>query len=97
MTEFQALITGAISGALMKASAEGPFLIDVEIETDSEGNYTNKILVTGQESGEELLVTVTPFGDAVEPLYDTPETVEEKMKGVDVMREAAARHGIELA
>jgi hypothetical protein len=97
MTEFQALITGAVAAALTKASAEGPFLIDVEIEMDEEGNYTNRILVTGQESGEELLVTVTPFGDAVEPLYDTPESVEEKMQGVHAMREAAARHGIELA
>ena len=58
MTEFQALITGAISGSLMKASAEGPFLIDVEIGDDGEGNYTNEILVTGQESGEKLRITV---------------------------------------
>jgi hypothetical protein len=58
MTEFQALITGAISGALMKASAEGPFLIDVEVGVDDEGNYTNEILVTGQESKEQLLVSV---------------------------------------
>jgi hypothetical protein len=90
MTEFQALITGAISGALMKASAEGPFLIDSEVETDAEGNYTNRILVTGRETGEELVVTVEPF-------YDTPETVERKMQGVHAMREAAERHGIELA
>lgn len=59
MTEFQALVTGAISGALMKASAEGPFLIDVEVGVDEEGNYTNEILVTGRESKETLLVTVT--------------------------------------
>jgi hypothetical protein len=60
--QFLPLITGAIAGALMKESApHGPFLIDVEVETDKEGNYTNQILVTGRESGDELLVTVKPL------------------------------------
>ena len=68
MTEFQALVTGAIAGALHKASKEGPFLIDVEVETDKDGNYTNKILVTGKESGEELLVTVAVFDREEEPV-----------------------------
>jgi len=64
VTEFQALIVGAISGALMKHSGqEGPFLIDIEVEMDKDGNYTNKILVRGRVSGEELLITVEPFGE----------------------------------
>ena len=59
MTQFQALITGAISGALMKAAVdEGPFLIDVQVGDDGEGNYTNEVFVTGKESGEKLRVTV---------------------------------------
>ena len=85
MTEFQALITGAISGALMKASAEGPFLIESEVETDKDGNYTNRILVRGTETGEELIVTVEPF-------YDTPESVERKMATVAQIRESMERH-----
>jgi hypothetical protein len=58
MTQFQALVAGAIQGALMKASGEGgPFLIDVEPVTDEQG-FTNEIRVTGRESGERLLVRV---------------------------------------
>jgi hypothetical protein len=60
MTEFQALMTGAIAGALMRASADGPFLIDVEQGVDEEGNYLPEILVRGRESGEELVVTIEP-------------------------------------
>lgn len=59
MTELQALITGAVAGALMAS----PFKIDVEVETDKDGNYTNKVLVTSRFTGEELLVTVSEFGD----------------------------------
>jgi hypothetical protein len=88
MTEFQALITGAVAGALQKASPS-PFNIDVAVPTDSEGNYRYEVWVTGNESGEELVIKI-------EPRYDTPESVEEKMQGVHAMREAAARHGIEL-
>ena len=63
MTEFQALMVGAV--ALQKHSGkEGPFLIDIEVETDREGNYTNKILVRGRQSGEELLITIETFGEA---------------------------------
>ena len=84
MTEFQALITGAVSGALIKASAEGPFLIHVEVGTDGE-NYTNEIFVTGRESGEQLVIRV-------EPRYDTPESVAEKMEGVKVFGEQLEIH-----
>ena len=64
LTQFQALITGAVAGALMKESGkQSPFLIDVEVETDREGDYTNKILVRGRESGEELIITVETFGE----------------------------------
>lgn len=55
MTEFQALITGMISGALMKQEFA---LINVEVGVDESGNYTNEILITGRNSGERLLVTV---------------------------------------
>lgn len=57
LTEFQALVTGAINGALMKAPEYG-VMIDTEIGVDEHGNYTNEILVTGRESGEQLRVTV---------------------------------------
>jgi hypothetical protein len=58
MGELQALVTGAIQGALMKASAEGePFLIDVEPVTDEQG-YLPEIRVTGRVSGERLRVRV---------------------------------------
>ena len=67
MTELQALVTGAVAGALMAS----PLKIDVEIETDKDGNYTNKILVTGQSSGEELLVTVSEFGERRRVLVNT--------------------------
>jgi hypothetical protein len=89
VTEFQALIVGAISGALMKHSGrEGPFLIDIEVETDREGNYTNKILVRGRVSNEELLVTVEPFGDQ----YDTPESVAAKAQDARRVMDAAREH-----
>jgi hypothetical protein len=65
--QFLPLVVGAIAGGLQKASAPvGPFLIDVEVEQDKDGNYTNQILVTGRESGDELLVRVTEF-DAPPP------------------------------
>ena len=60
MTELQALVIGTISGALVGS----PFKIGVELETDKDGNYTNKILITSHSSDEEILVTVAPFGDA---------------------------------
>jgi hypothetical protein len=89
VTEFQALIVGAVSGALMKHSGkEGPFLIDIEVQTDREGNYSNKILVTGRESGEELLITVDTFGDH----YDTPETVAAKAADARRVMDAAREH-----
>jgi hypothetical protein len=69
MGELQALVTGAIIGALMKASADpnlspegGPFLIRVEPRADAQG-YLPELLVTGRESGERVIVRVT----ALEP------------------------------
>lgn len=56
--EFQALITGAVAGALLKASADGPFLIEVNVPTDEQGNYRNVVEVTGRESGQKLRITV---------------------------------------
>ena len=62
LTAFQALVTGAISGCLMKQDF---MTIEVEIGRDPEtGDYTNEITVTGLESGEKLRVTV----DVAEPL-----------------------------
>jgi hypothetical protein len=58
MTEFQALITGAVTGALLKADAEGPFLIDVTPQIDADGNYLPEISVVGRESGEKLRVRI---------------------------------------
>lgn len=87
MTQFQALVTGSIAGALMKAGAEeGHLLIDVNIPQDDDGNYKNEIIVTGRESGEELLVTVTPR-------HDTPESVAEKAKQARAASELWQQHG----
>lgn len=59
MGELQALITGAIQGALMQVSTdEGPFLIEVEQVIDGDGNYLPEILVRGRESGECLRIRV---------------------------------------
>lgn len=62
MSSFQALVTGAIAGALVKAGEEF-LLIDVEITRDLDGDYTNEIFVRGRESGEELIVQVNRVGD----------------------------------
>ena len=56
LTQFQALVTGAVMGALMRAPEFG-VLIDVEPIMDG-GDFTEKIKVTGRESGEELLIVV---------------------------------------
>jgi hypothetical protein len=59
MSELQALVTGAIVGALMKASGEGgPFAIDVEVVTDASGNYEPSLFVRGRESGEQIQINV---------------------------------------
>jgi len=86
VSEFQALITGSIAGALMRASAEDGFLlIDVDVPRDSQGDYLNEIVVVGRESGEQLRITVAP-------LYDTPESVAEKMQDARAVMDAAQRH-----
>lgn len=56
-SEFQALVTGAVMGSLMKAAEVG-IMIDVEPVMDEGGNFTEKINVRGRETGEELLVVV---------------------------------------
>lgn len=65
MTSLQALVTGMIAGALARAADEdGPgvaILIDVEIGIEN-GDYTNQVIVTGQESGERLVITVESEG-----------------------------------
>lgn len=57
MSSFQALITGVIAGALVKAG-EDFLTIDVNVVVDDDSNYTNTILIRGKESGEHLIVTV---------------------------------------
>jgi hypothetical protein len=47
----------------MKADADGPLMLNVEVGVDSAGNYTNEILVEGRRSGERLLVTVEVIAD----------------------------------
>lgn len=59
MTQFNALITGSIAGALMKAS-EGPLLIEVFVPTDDDGNYLSEVLVRGKETDEWLRILVEP-------------------------------------
>lgn len=64
MSEFAALITGSIAGALMKASGEGGhLLIDVNVPTDEEGNYLHVVEVTGRESGEKLRIRVETISE----------------------------------
>ena len=63
LSQFQALVTGAIQGSLMAAPEKG-ILIDAEVGVDENGDYTNEIFVTGRESGEKLIVTVERIGDA---------------------------------
>ena len=56
--QLQALVTGAVQGALMKASTPaGPFAIEVEPGMDEDG-YTNTIRVRGRESGERVVIRV---------------------------------------
>jgi hypothetical protein len=58
-TDLQALITGAIMGALMKAASgdDAHFLIDVEPVLDEQG-YLPEVRVRGRQSGECLLIRV---------------------------------------
>lgn len=56
LTQFQALITGSILGALMNAEH---LLIDVAAGTDESGeNFSNEVFVRGRESGERLVVRI---------------------------------------
>jgi hypothetical protein len=63
MTDLQALITGAIAGALMKAEEEVGLLIDVEAIIDEDQQYTGQIKVTGRGSGETVLIAVMAEAD----------------------------------
>ena len=65
-SEFQALVTGAVMGSLMKAAEVG-IMIDVEPVMDGE-NFTEKIKVRGRETGEELLVVVMAQFELPPPL-----------------------------
>jgi len=60
LTLLQALVTGLISGALMKADGAGVLRLDVDVVRDEYGDYTNQIVVIGRVSGERLIVTVNP-------------------------------------
>jgi hypothetical protein len=57
ISDFQALVTGAILGTLMRADEYG-FQIDAEPVTDDDGRYRPAILVTGRVSGEQLVIQV---------------------------------------
>lgn len=58
-TEFQALVTGALMGALMRAPEHG-LMVDVAVEYDDHGNYLPSMVVTGRESLEQVRVTIEP-------------------------------------
>jgi hypothetical protein len=62
MDELQALVTGAVVGALMTVD-ENWLAIDVEPERDGDGNYLPVVHVTGRNSGTRLRISV----DVVEP------------------------------
>lgn len=55
MKELQALVTGALVGTMM---GQPHLAVDVEVETDDDGNYLPTFLVVGRNSGERLRVTV---------------------------------------
>jgi hypothetical protein len=55
MNDLQALVTGAIAGALMCTEQ---LLIDVRVPTDDQGNYLPEVEVVGRESGVRLRVRV---------------------------------------
>jgi hypothetical protein len=57
MSPFQALVTGAIFGSLMKAHMYG-LVVEAAPVIDDKGDYLPEVIVTGQESGEKLKVTV---------------------------------------
>jgi hypothetical protein len=57
MTDFQALITGFVVGALLKAPESG-FNIYAETVVDQDGNYRPTILVSGLGTGEKIVITV---------------------------------------
>ena len=76
MTAFQALVTGALMGALLKAPTFG-ILIEAEPTYDDDGNYLPVIKVTGKESGEQLLVIITQHRGPM-PLDAAIEAVKER-------------------
>lgn len=59
MTGLQALITGAIAGALQ---AQHWLEVDVEPQVDGEGNYEPWFRVTGRQSGASVIVRVEVVG-----------------------------------
>lgn len=56
LTSFQALVLGGIMGSLMQQQY---LLIEVEPITDEQG-FTDEIRIVGKQSGERLIVRVTP-------------------------------------
>lgn len=56
LTDLQALVTGAIIGALLRAPEHGLNITADALTLD--GSYTGQIKVTGRESGETVLVAV---------------------------------------
>jgi len=63
MSDFQALVTGALMGALWREStgrsSEGEAYLDITVEPvfDEEG-YLPELRVSGNQSGEKLLIKV---------------------------------------
>lgn len=55
-SDWQALLTGMLIGAMMRVSGE--FGVEVAVETDSDGNYLPWFIVTSA-SGNRAVVTVT--------------------------------------
>jgi hypothetical protein len=55
LTDLQALVAGAIYGALMR---QEQLLIEAEILHDDQGNYKPEVRVEGLVSGERLIVRI---------------------------------------
>jgi hypothetical protein len=56
MNQLQALVTGVVAGSL--TNVHDLIVIDVEIQTDDEGNYLPELYVIGRNSGMKLRISV---------------------------------------
>jgi hypothetical protein len=77
VTEFQALVTGALVGAMLRAHEFGVLVEVVQIDMDESGHYGPGFTVRGKTSGESVRVEVrAPDVTLDERSTSTPPGVE---------------------